>query len=600
MSDNININVPAPEIGPYTQLKPFRFWCQKVLPLVYDESLSYYELLCKVVDYLNKTMEDVDQMITDMGEYRDAYIAFSRQVTQTVDNMQLFIDNYFNNLDVQEEINNKLDAMAEAGYFDTLFTTLFTADIITEAGNVTSAWITENLLQETGYVIDNSLTIANAAADAKATGMAINEIETNFNLAFNVVKSPNIFNNVFPQSGSINADGTEYDAAANYMRTDYLSVPENSESFRIVRSESPYRTYIMWYDASKVPIDERITVFASNATVKINTLSVPENAAFYRLVVPNEAFTQPFTGILAVYPNSDIATAIPYGEPLSVQPKFENLYNKKIVFMGDSIIGNESGPSGICQLIQKKTGADVINAAFGGTRMAYEYSTHGDATPGATGYNEGTTPAQQNQVDQYRYWNTISGVGLSSAIKTGNWTAQINAVEEMSGALNYFVSRMQEISSIDWSTVDFILWEYGTNDFSTRVMLDDTTNPDNLFAFVPAYKKAIENILSEYPNIQIIPITPTWRCWLTDDVYVDDSNTHTIDDYTGNARLLTAFVVKVEEIARSYQLPNINNYYNLGFNKFNHSRFLADGTHPNENGRVAIAERVTSQLNSIL
>ena len=40
-------------------LTPFRFWCQKVLPLVYDDSLSYYELLCKVIDYLNKMGEDV-------------------------------------------------------------------------------------------------------------------------------------------------------------------------------------------------------------------------------------------------------------------------------------------------------------------------------------------------------------------------------------------------------------------------------------------------------------------------------------------------------------------------------------------------------------
>lgn len=35
----------------------FRFWCQKVLPLVYEESLSYYEILCKVVDYINKLIE---------------------------------------------------------------------------------------------------------------------------------------------------------------------------------------------------------------------------------------------------------------------------------------------------------------------------------------------------------------------------------------------------------------------------------------------------------------------------------------------------------------------------------------------------------------
>lgn len=35
-------------------IKNLRFWVQKVLPLVYDDSLSYYELLCKVVDKLNE------------------------------------------------------------------------------------------------------------------------------------------------------------------------------------------------------------------------------------------------------------------------------------------------------------------------------------------------------------------------------------------------------------------------------------------------------------------------------------------------------------------------------------------------------------------
>ena len=35
----------------------FKFWCYKVLPLVYDNSLSYYEVLCKVVDYINELIE---------------------------------------------------------------------------------------------------------------------------------------------------------------------------------------------------------------------------------------------------------------------------------------------------------------------------------------------------------------------------------------------------------------------------------------------------------------------------------------------------------------------------------------------------------------
>nr|DAG33422.1 MAG TPA: hypothetical protein [Bacteriophage sp.] len=35
----------------------FRFWCYKVLPLVYDDSLSYYEIICKMVTYINNLIE---------------------------------------------------------------------------------------------------------------------------------------------------------------------------------------------------------------------------------------------------------------------------------------------------------------------------------------------------------------------------------------------------------------------------------------------------------------------------------------------------------------------------------------------------------------
>lgn len=44
------------------RIEKFKFWCNKVLPLVYDDSLSYYEVLCKVVDYLNHLIEDVNYL----------------------------------------------------------------------------------------------------------------------------------------------------------------------------------------------------------------------------------------------------------------------------------------------------------------------------------------------------------------------------------------------------------------------------------------------------------------------------------------------------------------------------------------------------------
>lgn len=91
-------------------LRPFRFWCQKVLPLVYDDSLSYYELLCKVVDYLNKTMDNVNKLSENFDELQSAF-----------NTLKDYVENYFDNLDVQEEINKKLDEMVKDGTLLSLF-----------------------------------------------------------------------------------------------------------------------------------------------------------------------------------------------------------------------------------------------------------------------------------------------------------------------------------------------------------------------------------------------------------------------------------------------------------------------------------------------
>lgn len=90
-------------------ISPFKFWCQKVLPLVYDDSLSYYELLCKVVKYLNEVIGNLNSTNENFEELVKMY-----------DELKSYVDNYFANLDVQNEINIKLDKMAEDGTLATI------------------------------------------------------------------------------------------------------------------------------------------------------------------------------------------------------------------------------------------------------------------------------------------------------------------------------------------------------------------------------------------------------------------------------------------------------------------------------------------------
>lgn len=53
----------------YKQLQRLQFWCQKVIPLVYDDSLSYYELLCKVVKYINDMINNQNSMNEILQQY---------------------------------------------------------------------------------------------------------------------------------------------------------------------------------------------------------------------------------------------------------------------------------------------------------------------------------------------------------------------------------------------------------------------------------------------------------------------------------------------------------------------------------------------------
>ena len=83
----------------------FTNYIYKAIPLAFDESMSYYETLCGLLSYLK------DTVIPTLNNNADAIIEVQNLMTQ----LQSYVDNYFDNLDVQEEINNKLDEMAESG-----------------------------------------------------------------------------------------------------------------------------------------------------------------------------------------------------------------------------------------------------------------------------------------------------------------------------------------------------------------------------------------------------------------------------------------------------------------------------------------------------
>ena len=106
----------TPVLGAYNGVRPFRYWCQSVLPVTYDDSLSYMELLAKVVDTLNKAIEDVATAESDIEALELAF-----------EQLQSYVNEYFDNVDFPELVDEKIDSMVASGEFDDIITPYFNA-----------------------------------------------------------------------------------------------------------------------------------------------------------------------------------------------------------------------------------------------------------------------------------------------------------------------------------------------------------------------------------------------------------------------------------------------------------------------------------------
>ena len=96
--------------------KPFTAYMQKVIPLAFNESLSYYEQLCLILNYIKN--EITPSLNTLIDEYSG--------LVNSVEKLEKYIDDYFNSEDfnnkVTTAIDTKLNAMATSGELENIIT----------------------------------------------------------------------------------------------------------------------------------------------------------------------------------------------------------------------------------------------------------------------------------------------------------------------------------------------------------------------------------------------------------------------------------------------------------------------------------------------
>lgn len=250
-----------------------------------------------------------------------------------------------------------------------------------------------------------------------------------------------------------------------------------------------------------------------------------------------------------------------------------------IVFLGDSVIGNLAGNVSVTEIVEEKLGKNTFNGAFGGTTFSY-----------------GDDPMLWGSVTN-RQWSMVK---LADAIAYNDWKSPIGTMQyaDFYGKVNaqslyYFEDRMKELSAIDFSKVELLVIEHGTNDYNCGIKLD---NPEDLYditTFGGAIRHSLKVLKEAYPDLQIVIMSPVYCEFGMDGekkCYSWDWGYGTLEDY----------IQLEKEIAAEYGVLYLDAYTGSGICEENAKICLADGLHLTEEGAGMLGDFIVTGLEVII
>ena len=154
----------------------------------YVQGMSDYEVRCYYTQLVQQWAEEWAQMQTEWGTQQQAFEDFKKYVNNKIAEFQ----DWFDNLDVQNEINNKIDEMASSGEL----LNIIKSTVTNETQSATDSWLASNMTPGAGApALDSSLTLSNAAAQSKAVGDRFKKVPTSLdNIIMTTLEASGIAN----------------------------------------------------------------------------------------------------------------------------------------------------------------------------------------------------------------------------------------------------------------------------------------------------------------------------------------------------------------------------------------------------------------------
>lgn len=599
-----------------------------IIPTSYKDSMTYYETLAWLCKYLEETViPTVNQNGDAVEELQELYIELNSYVT-----------NYFENLDVSEEINHKLDQLVANGTLTALIGN-YIQPLIDEQNEIIET--IQNNTQTQINTINGNITTINGRIDNLATlteGSTTGDAELlDIRTGFNGVTYSSAGNAVRAQAGNNNElikgliDGVLNDQES--LTVDKLKVDTNytQDTFTYHQDEdasasASYITYIHKQDATSLTIKAKVIAKTDLNTFKVFTRVSGNTILFYEftniqagdVLYLNKTMTIPTSTestirLLTVVQNTTTEREFDLINPVFLQDNTEQTRGT---------IGYENASAGTATLVSKTYKAlatkdyvdsiadtsyiiagknfgcagDSITAEPSGTHQwpyytctELELSNEHNVAVGSSTYAFKTVEYDGNTYTPQNYTDSgFAGYSIKSSSQVANATeAQQVANNCAKCHIEQFIS---EVNAGTYPAPDIFIFAYGTNDNpnnkgTVAEAFSDTLENIDKTTIAGGMRYAVEKITTEYPDCQV---------FILNILQSAHSGYQSRDSQISKNEI-------IKEMADYFSIPVMDQYDECGITRLyetqgSEGRYLSDGLHPNVDGRKKQASFIVKQI----